>query len=535
MKPLDAHERRLTPRCSRRAARERRGATRSCCASRRAAKPSSGICRATITPTQWVHDPSRLEHAGRRPVRSARGRGRGARDGQAHEPRAADPVRSRASPRFPTATVARAAQDPRRHARPAQRAAAPRRPRRHAAAVAGARGRVRRQRRPVARARRRGRRAPAAHARCCRPKAISYEWAGDQQPVASNATEAGRAQNRRVEVEVWYDEVEQGTALDEVLVEEEFRRVKVCRIEDGLPAALRRRQRAAHARAERRARRCASATRPSRSRRPTSSRSAKPSRNLSDRHNVLVKFIGYTDDAPLPRAQRAHLRRPRRARRARRRAASRWPCRKRLSLPTSAVDSDGRGTTRPLGSNATAQGRALNRRVEVEFWYDDPLQELPDEPQLCPAPGNELVTRVYDPPWGALPRARHRERRSRSCRPGFTGLLRRGARRRRRQDECAPALRRLYAQRAARAAHDARLRRRHRPLGRARAPRDGAHRGRHAARAGSKSSSRAAATCTPTTSSTRASSRARRRTSSCRSSTTRSPSSTTTTASTSRR
>ena len=39
----------------------------------------------------------------------------------------------------------------------------------------------------------------------------------------------------------------------------------------------------------------------------------------------------------------------------------------------------------------------------MEFWYDDPLQELPDEPQLCPeSAGAETVTKVYDPPWGAI-------------------------------------------------------------------------------------------------------------------------------------
>ena len=31
-----------------------------------------------------------------------------------------------------------------------------------------------------------------------------------------------------------------------------------------------------------------------------------------------------------------------------------------------------------------SRARALNRRIEVEFWHDDPLQEMPDEPQLCP-------------------------------------------------------------------------------------------------------------------------------------------------------
>ena len=74
-----------------------------------------------------------------------------------------------------------------------------------------------------------------------------------------------------------------------------------------------------------------------------------------------------------------------------------------LELPTAMLLSDCRGTEKPLASNDTARGRALNRRVEVEFWYDDPLQELPDEPQLCPGDaGAEMVTRVYDPPWGTI-------------------------------------------------------------------------------------------------------------------------------------
>ena len=45
----------------------------------------------------------------------------------------------------------------------------------------------------------------------------------------------------------------------------------------------------------------------------------------------------------------------------------------------------------------------MNRRIEVEFWHDDPLENLPDEPQLCPdAAGTETVTRVYDSPSGTI-------------------------------------------------------------------------------------------------------------------------------------
>jgi flagellar motor protein MotB len=124
--------------------------------------------------------------------------------------------------------------------------------------------------------------------------------------------------------------------------------------------------------------------------------------NLRDKQGVTVRFIGYTDDAQLvgrdesiygnqlslskARAQRVAL-----------------AMQGILGLPASAIESDGRGPFHPIASNATVQGRAINRRVEVEFWYDDPLQELPDEPQLCPDDLDEAVTKVYDPPWGSLP------------------------------------------------------------------------------------------------------------------------------------
>src|SRR5262249_5182832 len=74
----------------------------------------------------------------------------------------------------------------------------------------------------------------------------------------------------------------------------------------------------------------------------------------------------------------------------------------KLGLSTSVIESDGRGASHPVASNETVQGRALNRRVEVEFWYDDPLEELSDEPQLCPGDVQEMVTRVYEPAWGSI-------------------------------------------------------------------------------------------------------------------------------------
>jgi len=233
------------------------------------------------------------------------------------------------------------------------------------------------------------------------PEAISFEWAGDLQPVATNLTEEGRAKNRRVEVEVWYDEVAEKLTLEEFLVPHEIKSVKVCRME----TVCKLRYVEGHARRARVQNLIAPLHFDAEKIDVDSSfiESVRQSfQNLDDKENVVVKFVGFTDDVPLTgRTERIYGDHAGLSKARARRVA--LAVQDTLNLPTENIESDGRGSIRPLGSNQTERGRALNRRVEVEFWYDDPLQELPNEPQLCPeSAGAVTVTRAYDPPWGNI-------------------------------------------------------------------------------------------------------------------------------------
>ena len=233
------------------------------------------------------------------------------------------------------------------------------------------------------------------------PESISFAWAGDTKPIAQNATPGGRALNRRVEVEVWYDEVGEQVAVEEVVIPQQIKRFKVCRTE----TVCKLRYREGH---ERRAR-IRNLIPPLGYREEVGDIPAKflsqieeARYNLRDKQNVTVKIIAHTDDIPLTgRAARiygTHLAISKA--RAHRVALQ---IKDALDLPTAAITSEGRGAIRPVASNATPRGRALNRRIEVEFWHDDPLLELSDEFQICPDPADaETVTRVYDPPWGRL-------------------------------------------------------------------------------------------------------------------------------------
>ncbi|HSD97057.1 MAG TPA: OmpA family protein, partial [Sulfuricaulis sp.] len=233
------------------------------------------------------------------------------------------------------------------------------------------------------------------------PESITYDGMGESQPVASNATEQGKALNRRVEVEVWYDEITDKLVDKEVVVAEQMNRIKVCRVE----TVCKLRYKEGNSKRAR----IKNLVAPLHFDDDTTAipedfvqKVQQALTNLGTRQHVVVKFIGFTDNLPLSgRAERIYGNAVALSKARARRAA--LAIQDALKLPTSWIDVDGKGAANPIASNDTEKGRALNRRIEVEFWYDDALQELSDEPQLCPeAAGAETVTRVYDSPSGAV-------------------------------------------------------------------------------------------------------------------------------------
>lgn len=233
------------------------------------------------------------------------------------------------------------------------------------------------------------------------PESVTYEGRGSSQPVASDATAAGRAQNRRMEVEVWYDEIDEKLVEKQVVVQEHLKRIKVCRVEQMCRISYK----AGHARRTRVKNLIAPFNYDDDATVVPEAYQQKLRQVLSDLGNkqgVVLKVIAYTDNAQLSgrdeRIYGSHLG----VSKARARRFS-LALQEALGLPASAVESEGKGASNPLAPNDTETGRAANRRIEVEFWHDDALQVQSDEPQLCPeAAGAETVTRIYNSPTTTL-------------------------------------------------------------------------------------------------------------------------------------
>ena len=234
------------------------------------------------------------------------------------------------------------------------------------------------------------------------PESVTYDGAGDTKPIATNNTVEGKRKNRRVEVQVWYDEITETAVDKEVVVEAQgLNRVKICRKEvvcklqyrEGNAKRARLKNLVAPLRFE------VGQTEIS----PEYIRQiSEVLGNLRDKKNVVVHFVGHTDNLPLEegaeRIYRDHLGLSKA--RARRAALA---IQEALGLGNTEVSSTGKGLAFPVASNDTEKGRALNTRVEVEFWHDDPFQEFSAEPQACPdAEVAETITLAYDPPSGPI-------------------------------------------------------------------------------------------------------------------------------------
>lgn len=71
--------------------------------------------------------------------------------------------------------------------------------------------------------------------------------------------------------------------------------------------------------------------------------------------------------------------------------------RQALGLPANAVAVGGEGDTRPVASNATPEGMARNRRVEVRLWWDEAV--------AAPAPASAAAPATPAPPCGPVGQA----------------------------------------------------------------------------------------------------------------------------------
>ena len=179
------------------------------------------------------------------------------------------------------------------------------------------------------------------------PESVTYDGVGDTQPIASANTDDGKRKNRRVEVQVWYDEITETAVDKEVVIKaENLNRIKVCREETVCKLQYR-------SGSARRAR-LKNLVVPLRLEVGQSEiphefiRQIKEvSGNLRDKNNVVVHFVGHTDNLPLTDGAERIYRDHSGLSKARARRVA-LALQESLGLPNNAVSSTGKGSAIPL-------------------------------------------------------------------------------------------------------------------------------------------------------------------------------------------
>jgi flagellar motor protein MotB len=230
--------------------------------------------------------------------------------------------------------------------------------------------------------------------------AMTVEGKGDANPLETGDTPEVRALNRRVEVQVWVDTVESKGLIPEPLAVPPpgVRRVRVCRTQ---PACILVRKLPGTRKVELRnvvppIHLEADEGKVSRS---TLDAVRDVFARYRDKPNVQLRITAYTDGLPIGQKAQA-LYGDRQGLTA---AQARWVAtqiRRQLGLADHQVVAQGGGADRPLADGRTVAGRARNRRVEVDLWYDAPAGVISvSGMQTCPVgdEGREMVSQPYRP------------------------------------------------------------------------------------------------------------------------------------------
>ncbi len=227
------------------------------------------------------------------------------------------------------------------------------------------------------------------------PEAVSFEGRGADEPLGSNDTASGRALNRRVEVEVWYDEITEREVEEQAIGGPEMTRIKVCRV---MQRCIYKRKTGNYKKIQ-----VINAVPPLRYEGTQVdidsayfSRLRKALADVEDMPNVAIRVVGHTDNQPLTGAvERIYTDRINLSKALANRVAR--VIQETLKLSNTDVSAFGKGETAPVAPNTTASGRALNRRVEVEIWHDDPRGTTVSKPLACPGAAEaEMVTQKYE-------------------------------------------------------------------------------------------------------------------------------------------
>jgi len=220
--------------------------------------------------------------------------------------------------------------------------------------------------------------------------AISYEGKGPDEPIASNDTLEGMALNRRVEVQVWFDQtVTHKQKKERFIPDPAVQRTQVCQ-QQIMCQRIENRDNAKRVVFEH-------AIAPIRF---NSSQTDIPDsyvkeienilKSISDKDDIQLKFIGHSDNQRISSLFSRIFSDNKALSLSRAKHAADY-FEKKLLLPKNAIHIEGRGDSEPVADNNTAQGRALNRRVEIEVSYRiKSVESAPALGEIVQCPSGDL-------------------------------------------------------------------------------------------------------------------------------------------------